>query len=183
MKICTIIGARPQFIKAAIVSHAVLEWNRKNSLKISEIIIHTGQHYDYEMSQVFFEQLHIPTPQYHLEVGSGLHGEQTGKMLAAIEQVLIAETPNFVLVYGDTNSTLAGALAAAKLNIPIVHVEAGLRSYNQRMPEEINRVVTDHLSRVLFAPTPTAVQNLTKEGIQHKVYLVPDVMQEAVQVY
>lgn len=189
MKICTIIGARPQFIKAAVVSRAIREHNKSPSPlegegrgegnRICEVIIHTGQHYDYEMSQVFFDQLEIPKPDYHLNVGSGQHGEQTGKMLIGIEEVLLKERPDWVLVYGDTNSTLAGALAASKLHIKIAHVEAGLRSFNRRMPEEINRVVTDHVSIILFAPTPTAVENLKKEGIIKGVHLVPDVMEEA----
>lgn len=175
MKICTVIGARPQFIKAAVVSRAICA----SKSNIIEVIVHTGQHYDYEMSQVFFDQLNIPRPDYHLNVGSGLHGGQTGKMLTGIEDVLIKEKPDWVLVYGDTNSTLAGALAAAKLHIKIAHVEAGLRSFNRKMPEEINRILTDHVSTILFAPTPTAIKNLKDEGISNGVSLVPDVMEEA----
>jgi len=165
MKIATIVGARPQFIKAAVVSWAIQTSNKKKE-KIQEILVHTGQHYDYLMDKVFFEELEIPHPNYHLGVGSGSHGKQTGIMLERIETVLQKEKPGAVLVYGDTNSTLAGALAAAKLNIPVAHVEAGLRSYNRGMPEEINRLITDHLSTFLFCPTAQAVQNLLKEGIR-----------------
>jgi len=169
MKIVTIVGARPQFVKAAAVSHSL-------RTKAEEILVHTGQHYDLQMSDLFFQELEIPTPNYHLGIGSGSHGAQTGKMLAEIEQVLERESPDLLLVYGDTNSTLAGALAAAKLQLPIAHVEAGLRSFNRRMPEEINRVMTDHLSTRLFAPTQTAVDNLQQEGIRTGVHLVGDVM-------
>jgi UDP-GlcNAc3NAcA epimerase len=172
MKVVTVVGARPQFIKCAPVSREL----RKEH---TEILVHTGQHYDYGMSDVFFEELAIPEPDYHLGVGSGNHGEQTGKMLAEIEKVLIAEKPDRVIVYGDTNSTLAGALAAAKLHVPVAHVEAGLRSFDRRMPEEINRVMTDHLSDLLFCPTPTAVENLRAEGIIEGVFLVGDVMADA----
>lgn len=141
--------------------------------------MHTGQHYDHGMSDVFFEELEIPKPDYHLGIGSGSHGEQTGKMLAKIEQILVIEDPDLVIVYGDTNSTLAGALAAAKLHIPVAHVEAGLRSFDRRMPEEVNRVMTDHISDLLFCPTPTAVENLKAEGIMEGVHLVGDVMADA----
>ncbi|MFO7598557.1 MAG: UDP-N-acetylglucosamine 2-epimerase (non-hydrolyzing) [Candidatus Desulfacyla sp.] len=181
MKIATVIGARPQFIKAAPLSRAIAEHNRTNpGAAINEILVHTGQHYDDAMSAVFFRELEIPEPVYHLSIGSGLHGEQTGRMLAEIEKVLLDEKPDWVLVYGDTNSTLAGALVAAKLHIPIAHVEAGLRSFNRRMPEEINRVVADHLSRLLLCPSETARANLQAEGITQGVELVGDVMADAV---
>jgi len=169
MKIASIVGARPQFIKAAALS-------RKLRQRHEEILIHTGQHYDYVMSGVFFDGLEIPAPDVNLGVGSGLHGTQTGAMLSAIEKVLISKQPDRVLVYGDTNSTMAGALAASKLHMPVVHVEAGLRSFNRQMPEEINRVVTDHLSDLLYCPSNTAVTNLATEGITRGVHLVGDVM-------
>ena len=178
MRIATVLGARPQFIKAAPVSRALAAVNGGNPLH--EVLIHTGQHYDDQMSQVFFHQLGLPDPNYNLGVGSGSHGQQTGAMLAAIEAVLLQERPDYVLVYGDTNSTLAGALAAAKLHIPLAHVEAGLRSFNRRMPEEINRIMADHVSDMLFVPTETAVANLQREGITNNVFLVGDVMQDAV---
>ena len=187
MKVVTIIGARPQFIKAATLSRAIEEYNQSltaDQEPIIEVMVHTGQHYDENMSDVFFEELDIPHPNYHLGIGSASHGAQTGRMLAEIEKVLIKEKPDLVLVYGDTNSTLAGALAAAKLHIPIAHVEAGLRSFSRQMPEEINRVLTDHIADMLFAPTQTSVVNLKNEGIsQDKIFLVGDVMYDAALYY
>lgn len=169
MKLTHIVGARPQFIKMAAVSRAVAEHKKQAAQDehIEELIVHTGQHYDYELSKVFFEELEIPESDYNLGVGSGPHGEQMGEMLERLEPVLLKERPEIVLVYGDTNSTLAGALAAVKLYIPIAHVEAGLRSYNRRMPEEVNRVLADHLATILFCPTETAVKNLRKEGFSN----------------
>jgi UDP-N-acetylglucosamine 2-epimerase len=169
MKIATIIGARPQFIKAAPVNRAVAEYNRhtSHSSRITEVIIHTGQHFDADMSDVFFKELNIPKPEYNIGINSANHGAMTGRMLEKIEEILIKEKPDWVLVYGDTNSTLAGALAAVKLHIPIAHVEAGLRSFNREMPEEHNRVLTDHCSDILFCPTETAVKNLEKEGFSN----------------
>ncbi|MBR1156996.1 non-hydrolyzing UDP-N-acetylglucosamine 2-epimerase [Bradyrhizobium sp. JYMT SZCCT0428] len=174
LKICTIVGARPQFIKAATVSRAI----RKTD-GLSEVMIHTGQHFDADMSDVFFSELDIPTPHHRLEIHGGGHGAMTGRMLAAIEPILIAEKPDWVVVYGDTNSTLAGSLAAAKLHIPIAHVEAGLRSFNRRMPEEVNRVLTDHLSALHLCPTQAAVDNLAGEGIRGGVHHIGDVMYDA----
>lgn len=180
LRIATIVGARPQFIKAAVVSGAVRAHNAaKPPVRIVETLIHTGQHYDDNMSGVFFRELGIPKPRYHLGVGSGPHGRQTGRMLVRIETVLAQERPDLVLVYGDTNSTLAGALTAAKMGIPVAHIEAGLRSRNWKMPEEINRVLTDRLAALLFCPTDAAVANLADEGISRGVYKVGDVMFDA----
>jgi UDP-GlcNAc3NAcA epimerase len=179
MKIVTVIGARPQFIKAAAVSRTLQEQGGTE-----EILVHTGQHYDDNMSDVFFTELEIPRPRYHLGIGSGPHGAQTGRMLEAVERVLLETRPDAALVYGDTNSTLAGALAAAKLHVPVAHVEAGLRSFNRHMPEEVNRVLTDHLSAWLFAPTEAAVANLAREGLApERTFLVGDVMFDAALYY
>ena len=177
-KIVSVIGARPQFVKAAVVSRAF-----QNHDLIQEILVHTGQHYDREMDQVFFEELRIPSPAYHLGVGSGSHATQTGRMMRGLEEVLEKELPQRVLVYGDTNSTLAGALVAAKLNLAVDHVEAGLRSFNRAMPEEVNRIVADRLSALLFCPTNTAVKNLAREGIIQGVHQVGDVMYDAVLLF
>lgn len=171
-KIGIVIGARPQFIK-----HAPLEIALKKYFNIFSI--HTGQHYDQKMSDIFFDQLNISKPKYMLNAGTGMHGQMTGLMLAKIEEVLLLEKPDALLVYGDTNSTLAGALAASKLHLPIIHIEAGLRSFNRKMPEEVNRVLTDHVSNYLFAPTNIAVENLKNEGIQEGVFQVGDVMYDA----
>lgn len=177
MKILTIIGARPQFIKASVVSKAIAE-----QAGISEAIVHTGQHFDVNMSEIFFSQLDIPRPHFQLDIHGGSHGDMTGRMLSAIERLMLKEMPDRVLVYGDTNSTLAGALAAAKLHIPVAHIEAGLRSFNMRMPEEINRILTDQLSDILFCPTQAAMANLECEGFSKKpvqVLNVGDVMQDS----
>ncbi len=173
-RILTILGARPQFVKAAAVTRAVAARG-----SVTEILVHTGQHFDPDMSQVFFDELAIPAPAHHLDIHGGGHGEMTGRMLQALEPIVEAERPDWVLVYGDTNSTLAGALAAAKLHVPIAHVEAGLRSFNRRMPEEINRVLTDHVSTALFCPTASAVDNLAREGIVNGVHFTGDVMYDA----
>ncbi|MBN1879733.1 UDP-N-acetylglucosamine 2-epimerase (non-hydrolyzing) [bacterium] len=171
-RILTIVGARPQFVKAAAVTRCL-------RLHADETLVHTGQHYDNNMSDVFFDELGIPFPNYNLDIGSGLHGAQTGAMLKALEEILLKETPDCVLVYGDTNSTLAGALAATKLHFPVAHVEAGLRSFNRWMPEEINRVLTDHIADTLFCPSETAITNLNNEGIFNGVHFIGDVMFEA----
>jgi len=176
MKLVSVVGARPQFIKAAALS-------RELRLRHEEILVHTGQHYDQGMSDVFFEELGLPAPDHHLGIGSATHGAQTGAMLAALEAVLHKECPEAVIVYGDTNSTLAGALAAAKLHVPIGHVEAGLRSFNRRMPEEINRVVTDHVSTWLFAPSDAARAQLAQEGIRAGVHVVGDIMVDALRLH
>jgi UDP-GlcNAc3NAcA epimerase len=184
MKIVTIVGARPQFVKAATLSRAIgRRAPGRGGGAIEEMIVHTGQHYDANMSDVFFEELGIPKPAFHLGVGSGPHGAQTGRMLEEIEKILVEVQPDLALVYGDTNSTLAGALAAAKLHIPIAHVEAGLRSFNRRMPEEVNRVLTDHLSALLFCPTRESITNLEAEGVRSGVRNVGDVMFDSVLHY
>lgn len=180
-KILTIIGARPQFIKAAAVSRII-----RNENSIREVIVHTGQHFDFNMSDIFFTEMDIPRPHYNLEINSMSHGAMTGQMLERIEQVLMDEKPDMVMVYGDTNSTLAGALAASKLHIRVAHVEAGLRSFNMLMPEEINRILTDRISSLLYCPTDTAVNNLEKEGYKNfdsRVLLVGDVMYDAAIFY
>lgn len=178
-KIVTIVGARPQFIKAAAVSREIL----KHPGQLEEVMVHTGQHYDPNMSQVFFDELEIPAPRYNLEVSGGTHGAMTGRMLEGIERILLDEKPDWVLIYGDTNSTLAGALAAAKLHIPVAHVEAGLRSFNMHMPEEINRILADRVSSVLLCPTALAVDNLAREGVTQGVHNVGDVMYDVALYY
>jgi len=175
----TIVGARPQFVKVAAVSRAIAAFNPSASEPIDDCILHTGQHYDAGMSQVFFDELAIPAPRHNLGIGSASHGEQTGRMLQAIEKILQDARPDWTLVYGDTNSTLAGALAARKLNLRVAHVEAGLRSFNMRMPEEVNRILTDRISDILFCPTTTAVQNLANEGVRQGIEQVGDVMYDA----
>ena len=183
-KIITVIGARPQIIKAAAISRAI---KNNFSNKILEVIVHTGQHYDENMSQIFFEELEIPFPNYNLNVGSGSHGEQTAKMLEGLENIYVQEKPDAVIVYGDTNSTIAAALAAVKIHIPVIHIEAGLRSFNKAMPEEINRIACDHMSTLLFTPSETGHRNLLNEGIKNdqkeaatidnpKIYLCGDIM-------
>lgn len=185
-KLLTIIGARPQFIKASVVSKAIAETDG-----LQEVIVHTGQHFDANMSDIFFDQLAIPRPHHQLDIHGGSHGDMTGRMLIEIEKVLLQERPDCVLVYGDTNSTLAGALAAAKLHIPVAHVEAGLRSFNMQMPEEVNRILTDRVSNLLFCPTDAAVANLAKEGFPYgmancqpqRIAQVGDVMQDSAQLF
>ncbi|MDQ0042701.1 non-hydrolyzing UDP-N-acetylglucosamine 2-epimerase [Variovorax boronicumulans] len=180
MKILTVIGARPQFIKAAVVSRAFKELRPD----LSEVLVHTGQHYDANMSDVFFDELEIPRPAHNLGIGGGTHGQNTGRMLEKLEELMLLEKPDWVLVYGDTDSTLAGALAASKLHIGVAHVEAGLRSFNRRMPEEINRILADHVSTLLFAPTELARKNLLNEGVRsEKIQIVGDVMCDAAGFY
>jgi len=181
MKLITIIGARPQFIKSAVLSKALL-----GEKKINEIIIHTGQHYDANMSDIFFKELKIPKPKYNLNINSSSHGEMTGKMLTEIEKILIIENPAGVIVYGDTNSTLAGALAAKKIGIPVFHIESGLRSFNMKMPEEINRILTDNISDLLFCPSSVSINNLKNEGFMDKACKfidVGDIMYESVKLF
>jgi len=172
MKIVSIVGARPQFIKSAPLTKAI----HQSPITIHHVLVHTGQHYDLELSKIFFDELGIPKPDYNLDIGSDTHARQTARMMISIEDTLVTEKPDLVLVYGDTNSTLAGALAAVKLHIPVAHVEAGPRMFDRNIPEEVNRVLTDHVSSFLFAPTQTAVVNLKKEGINNGVYLTGDVM-------
>lgn len=180
LKVMTVVGARPQFVKAATVSRV---FTREYAGQVEEKLVHTGQHYDHNMSEVFFDELDIPRPAYNLEIAGGGHGAMTGRMLQALEEVLLRERPDWMLIYGDTNSTLAGALAAAKLHVPVAHVEAGLRSFNMRMPEEINRIVADRLSSLLFCPTETAVRNLRAEGVTAGVRNTGDVMYDAALHY
>ncbi|WP_080904373.1 non-hydrolyzing UDP-N-acetylglucosamine 2-epimerase [Parabacteroides sp. Marseille-P3160] len=179
MKIVTIVGARPQFVKAAMVSRAITRRNRENQDPLEELILHTGQHYDANMSGLFFEEMKIPLPVWQLHCGNGSHAVMTARMMVEIEKILTESLPDYVLTYGDTNSTLAGALTAAKLHLPVAHVEAGLRSFNKEMPEEINRILTDHVSSLLFCPTFAAVDHLKDEGIEKGVFHVGDVMQDA----
>ncbi len=177
MKIVTIVGARPQFVKAAVLSRVIAKTDG-----VEEVLVHTGQHYDHNMSEIFFEEMEIPKPKYNLSINGMDHGAMTGQMLEKIEEVLVKENPDWVLVYGDTNSTIAGALAAKKKHIKVAHVEAGLRSFNMRMPEEVNRILTDRISDILFVPTQTAIDNLHKEGYENidaQIILSGDVMQDA----
>ncbi len=181
MKILTVIGARPQFIKAAAFSHAL-----KSNEMIKEVIVHTGQHYDLNMSEIFFDQLNIPRPAYRLESGGKSHATMTAYQLCEIENILLKESPDYVLLYGDTNSTLSGALTASKLNIPVIHIEAGLRSLNNDMPEEINRIITDRLSKILFCPSVMAKENLIKEGYEHfnsEIHVVGDIMYDTIKLF
>lgn len=180
MRILTVVGARPQFVKLAPVSRAIARHCNETGRHIDDLIVHTGQHYDADMSEVFFEQLRIPKPTENLAIGSGTHGVQTARMLEALERSMLSHAPDIVVVYGDTNSTLAASLAASKQHIPVAHVEAGLRSFDRRMPEEINRVVTDHVSDILFAPTPTAMDNLENENLADRAVNSGDVMLDAV---
>jgi UDP-N-acetylglucosamine 2-epimerase len=183
MKILSIVGARPQFVKAAVLTHALNEYQTEHKLPLEHRLLHTGQHYDSQLSDVFFRELDLPQPDEMLGIGSGSHGMQTAAMLASIEASLTRWCPDIVIVYGDTNSTAAGALAAVKMHIPVLHLEAGLRSFDRRMPEEINRIVTDHISEKLLAPTHTAMKNLEHEGLADRSVLVGDVMLDAAMLY
>jgi len=183
LTICTVVGARPQFIKAAAVSRAIADLNRAGEADIAEYLLHTGQHFDFNMSGSFFEELQIPKPNKNLDINSGTHAEMTAHMLVGIERTMVEIEPDMVLVYGDTNSTLAGSLAAAKLKVPVAHVEAGLRSFNMAMPEEVNRILTDRVSSLLFCPTATAVDNLGHEGITAGIHLTGDVMYDVALRY
>lgn len=181
MKVLTVVGARPQFVKASVLSRAF-----HNHFELNEVIVHTGQHFDANMSHIFFEEMEIPEPDYNLNINGLSHGAMTGQMLEGIEKVILFEKPNLVLLYGDTNSTIAGALAAKKLHVKVAHVEAGLRSHNMQMPEEINRILTDRISDILFCPTQTAINNLRQEGFEHinaKIVLSGDIMQDAALFY
>lgn len=182
LHVLTVVGARPQFVKAAVVSRAMMA-AAASGRAIRESLVHTGQHYDHGMSRVFFDEMSIPEPCANLAIGGGSHGAMTGRMLEALEREIVQRRPDVVLVYGDTNSTLAGALAAAKLHVPVAHVEAGLRSFNRRMPEEVNRVVTDHLAKLLFCPSASAQQQLAREGITAGVHVTGDVMVDALHQY
>ena len=184
MKIATIVGARPQFVKAAMLSRVIAEYNFKGKSPIHEVLIHTGQHYDINMSDVFFEEMGIPKPDYHLGIGGCSHGAMTGRMLEKLEEVFLKEKPDWIVIYGDTNSTLAGAIAAVKLHIPVAHVEAGLRSFNLRMPEEWNRKLADQCAALLFTPTKQGYLNLIQEGVPaEKICEVGDIMCDAAMVF
>ena len=183
MKIVSIVGARPQFIKASAICRSIKEFNRDSKDKIKEVIVHTGQHFDSNMSDIFFEELNIPLPNYNLEISGGTHAEMTSRMMVSIEKVLLKEKPAYMLIYGDTNSTLAAALVAAKIHIPIVHIESGLRSFNRRMPEEINRIIADRVSTINFCPTDQALENLKNEGLGKNAFVVGDVMYDVSQYY
>lgn len=180
MKILTVIGARPQFIKASIISDSIRRHNTKGKRQIEDVVVHTGQHFDYNMSQVFFDELGVTAPKYSLDIHSATHGVMTGKMMMALDKVMIAEKPDLVLVFGDTNSTLAGAICASKLHLPLAHIEAGLRAFNKKIPEEVNRILTDQISDFLFCPSQQAVDWLKNEGIVNNVFVSGDVMYDSV---